>query len=425
MNAKQIAALGGELRRFLGRFASCFRTRNGRSHFRTYVEGQLGPLERKSVEPIADAAGVPMRSLNQFLSLVRWDEDGARDQIQQIVMAEHSGPENIGILDETSGVKKGTETACVQRQYCGATGQVENCFVSVHLVFASGDFHTPIDSALYVPRVWAENKARCRKVHMPPDVGYRPLHEIALEQLRRAKKNSVRLDWVTADERYAEVPAFLTALEDEGLHYVLEVPKGFSGWTQRPPVRAGDEEERLPRIAANAPRPVSVASLVERGGALAHKPFTAYHIKDTFKGPDVWEVRECPFFQHRDGRVSQRLRLLHVRNVLAGTEKFFITDAPPSEPVETLLRVAFSRWRVERSFEDCKGQIGFDHFEVRGYPSIKRHMVLSMVSHLFLAAQKERLRGGKSARHGLPSEERRRCAARRAHAVTQGSSTTA
>lgn len=85
MNANEIAALSGELLRFLGQFAPSFRTRNGREHFRTYVEGQLGPLERKSVEPIADAAGVPMRSLNDFLKEMRWEEDAVRDQVQRIV----------------------------------------------------------------------------------------------------------------------------------------------------------------------------------------------------------------------------------------------------------------------------------------------------------------------------------------------------
>lgn len=414
MKAIEIAALSGELRRFLDGFAPAFRTRHGREHLRTYVEGQLGPLERKSVEPIADAAGVPMRSLNDFLAEVRWDEDAVRDHVQRIVAAEHRGAENVLILDESGFPKKGNDTACVQRQYCGASGKIDNCVVGVFAAFASGDFHTLIDGALYVPKdTWAEKPKRREKAGIPDDVGYRPIHEIGLELVRRAKQNGVPIDWVVTDERYAEVPAFLTGLEEEGLHYVLEVPRGFSGWTQRPPTHAGDEDVRLARILADAPRPQNVASLTEAGATLARKPFTAYHVKDTFKGPEVWEARECAFFHHRSGRVSGRLRLIHMRHVLDKTEKYFVANAPADVPIETILRVALTRWRVERCFEDSKGEIGLDHFEVRGYGSIKRHLVLSLVSHLFLARQKARIGGEKALRHRVPAQARRRGAAAR------------
>jgi SRSO17 transposase len=47
--------------------------------------------------------------------------------------------------------------------------------------------------------------------------------------------------------------------------------------------------------------------------------------------------------------------------------------------------VAFSRWRIERLFEDSKTELGMDHFEVRNYLSIQRHLILTCVSHLFLA----------------------------------------
>jgi SRSO17 transposase len=39
----------------------------------------------------------------------------------------------MGIIDETGSAKKGDKTPGVQRQYCGASGKVENCVVTVHL----------------------------------------------------------------------------------------------------------------------------------------------------------------------------------------------------------------------------------------------------------------------------------------------------
>src|SRR5438045_8957547 len=118
MHPHQIEALRPRLDEFLAEFAPFFATRNTRAHFRTYVEGQLGPLERKSVEPIADAAGVSSRNLQEFLSLLTWDEDAVRDQIQRRVARDRGDGESIGLIDETSFAKKGTATACRHGHAC-------------------------------------------------------------------------------------------------------------------------------------------------------------------------------------------------------------------------------------------------------------------------------------------------------------------
>jgi len=73
------------------------------------------------------------------------------------------------------------------------------------------------------------------------------------------------------------------------------------------------------------------------------------------------------------------------RNVLSGELKYFLSNARESTTVETLLWVAFSRWKIQRLFEDSKMELGLDPFEVRKYASISRHLLLGCVSHLFLA----------------------------------------
>jgi SRSO17 transposase len=64
-------------------------------------------------------------------------------------------------------------------------------------------------------------------------------------------------------------------------------------------------------------------------------------------------------------------------------------------PLTTLLRIAFSRWIIERLFEDGKTEIGLDHFEMRRYVAVMRHLIVSMVSLLFLVKETDRLRGKK------------------------------
>lgn len=125
MDADQIRALEPLLREYLDRFAVCFPRRDTRTHFPRYVQGQLSDLERKSVEPMALKMDVPVRTLQEFLSQHKWDHLKMRDHLQHLVRdgaptvgwsgGDGSGGETIGIIDETSAVKKGDTVYASER----------------------------------------------------------------------------------------------------------------------------------------------------------------------------------------------------------------------------------------------------------------------------------------------------------------------
>jgi len=114
-------------------------------------------------------------------------------------------------------------------------------------------------------------------------------------------------------------------------------------------------------------------------------------------------VRETRFFPNEDGAPGKEQRLVIAREVLTGEVKYFLCEAPAEVPLATLLFVAFSRWHVERLFEDAKGEVGFDHFEVRCYRSLMRHLVLTAMSLYFLCEQTGRLRKKKPELDALAS----------------------
>ena len=174
MDANQIRKVGRALPRFLDEFGGCFGRCDTRRYLKIYVDGQMSELHRKSVEPMALQAGVPPRSLQAFLGLLEWDEARLVDRVQQHVAREHAHPWAIGVVDETGCGKDGRHTACVQRQWCGSLGKVENCVVSVHTGYAVGNFHCVLDSDLFVPEGWADDPARRKEVGMPADVTHRP-----------------------------------------------------------------------------------------------------------------------------------------------------------------------------------------------------------------------------------------------------------
>jgi SRSO17 transposase len=390
MTLEQIQSLRSQLSSYLGEFADCFISCDTRFHLREYVQGQLSNLPRKSVQPIAHAMDVPPRTLQEFLSFSDWDHDRLRDTVQRVVQRDHGQDQSIGIIDESGHPKKGSKTACVHRQYCGASGKVDNCVMSVHLCYASfdGRFRAMLDGELYLPeRGW--DAARRREAGIPDEVLYRPKYEIALEQVRRARDNGVQLGWIVADEWYGQKPAFREGLEEMGQRFVLEIPKNLMGWTREP-------------ADADVPRG-EVQNLARWSKPMRKQEWTKYHVKDTNMGAMVWEAKFCPFWIKRADAVVGPYWLVVARDPLDPEAiKYFLSNAAAGVPAEVILHVGFSRWPVERCLEDEKSELGLSHFEVRKYLAVLRHMRVTQVSHLFLARQTQRLAKKKSRGDDLP-----------------------
>lgn len=414
MDADQIRRLKPRLIRYLGEFDDCFSRREARQHFSTYVEGQLSDLGEKSCEPIALAAGVPPRNLQEFLAAYKWDEDRARNRLHEMVVRDDAGPNAVGIFDETSDVKQGDKTPGVQRQWCGTAGKTENCIVTVHLAYATGDFHCLLDGELYLPESWSEDRDRCRAAGIPDEVVYRPKWRIALELLDRARTNGVVFDWLTFDEGYGGKPEFLREVAGRGETFVAEVPKTCTGWlrpprvTRRPFQRGRGRGRKTPRLRSDSPPAIRVENMLKYSPQLRDQPWVRYRVKDGEKGPMVREVKHARITVKDDqGLPGMRLHLVVARNVLEPEEvKYFLSNAAEEVPVQTLLLVAFSRWRVERCFEDQKQELGLDQWEGRRWLGLKRHLIITSVSYLFLARVQKDLRGEKSGPDGVPGAYR-------------------
>ena len=274
MTAEQIRTLGPAFTSYLHEFRGCFQDVRTIGHLNTYTRGLLSDLPRKSVEPIALAAGCAVRTLQEFLTHHCWAHARMRDQLQRRVAREHlpapgeALPEGLGVvgwIDETSVAKKGDKTPGVQRQHCGSTGKIDNCIVTVHLACRAGDFMALLDSDLFLPEEsWHQDRDRCREAHIPEEVVYRSKWKIALEQLDRAKANGIRFDWLTFDEWYGGKPGFLAELDSRGQFYVAEVPANFMCFPTLPKYHS-TQSSPLPPNASITPRSGANPSARPRG----------------------------------------------------------------------------------------------------------------------------------------------------------------
>jgi SRSO17 transposase len=401
MTVDQILSLRPELDRFLAEFDGSFGRSEPREHLQQYVRGQLSNLPRKSVEPIALFNEVAPRTLQEFLNSDVWDHSGARDVVQRIVACDHEDPKAIGIIDDSGHPKSGKKTPGVQRQYCGRLGKTANCVVTVQLAFSSYDtrFRTMLDTELFLPESWSNDRERCRDAGIPDDVVYRPKHLMALDMLDRAKANGVHLEWVLGDIWYSEKPAFLDGLEQRNYRYVVEIPRNLHGWLYDP--RQGPEQ--TPRHPAR-----DVEHLCRHAKPMSRQAWTPFRIKNTEKGPMVWNVKSAPFWLSRGDQVIGGYHLIWATDPLhPGEEKLFLVFDPLGDTLATWLRVGFARWPVERVIQDGKTELGYSHFEVRKYQALIRHFTITKISNLFLARQTERLRGEKPVDHHQSSSRSR------------------
>lgn len=158
-----IASLGRMLAHFLAIFADCFAGAKGRHLLAVYVRGLLSELQRKNVEAIALKQSIPPRTLQRFLESIKWDHDEVLRRCRRWVVAEQSDPQAIGVIDESGTAKSGNHTVGVQRQYNGNRGKIENAVVNVALSFATSTFQCLIAARMYLPKEWAEDKARRKK----------------------------------------------------------------------------------------------------------------------------------------------------------------------------------------------------------------------------------------------------------------------
>jgi SRSO17 transposase len=382
MTDEQLDGLGPALDDFLRPYLFCCGYTQTFAHLHTYCRGLLSDLKRKSVEPIALASGCAVRTLQEFLRDHLWHYTGVRQQLQGHVAAvlptvPSDDLGTVGLIDETSALKSGTQTPGVQRQYLGCVGKVANGIVTVHLGVCRGRYKTLFDAELFLSQEWAADKDRRQQAGIPKELVYRPKWQIALEEVDRARQNKVQLDWLTFDEEYGKAPEFVCGLDQRNLSCLAA-----AATPSRP-------------AAAVKGRPAE--EVVRQSPAFQKQAWRKVKLPQQTGGQQVWEVKAAQVWQMQDRHWSQRTYwLIWARNVATGEEKYFLSNAPPEAKVQTLVRVGFRRWNVEHAIRVAKGELGFTHYEGRNYTALLRHQTLCLLMLTFVAEHTQRLRGEKS-----------------------------
>ncbi|MFW0797811.1 IS701 family transposase [Gordonia sp. CPCC 205515] len=319
----------------------------------------LSGLETKNCWTMAEMAGhsSPDR-LQHLLSRAKWEADDLREDLQRMVVDGLGVDQAVLVVDETGDLKKGTNTVGVQRQYTGTAGRIENSQVAVYLTYATRVGHALIDRALYLPRSWTNDPARCTAAGVPDDIGFATKPALAADMIIRAHAAGIATDWVAGDEVYGDDPKLRTMLATNKIGYVLTVGCHRQVIVDGYYIRADDLADTVPAR--------SWKRLSAGDGAKGQRWYSWARV--AVCEPDL------------PGHHWMLIR----RNDTTGELAYHRCHHPRMVSLAELVRVAGRRWTVEESFQSSKGLTGLDQHQVRTWRSWHRWTILVMLAHAFL-----------------------------------------
>ena len=330
-----------------------------------HVASQVVP-NQVGVPPIGGQQALhPVGSgVARLLSTYVWDADLVRDDLTGYVVEHLADAEAVLVVDETGFLKRGDKSVGVQRQYSGTAGRIENSQIGVFLAYAASRGRTLLDRELYLPQVWAEDWERRREAGVPEDVSFRTKPQLAQLMLERAVESGVPFDWVAGDEVYGNDRNLRLWLEREGLSHVLAIKRSEKLWAL---TEKGPRQVRADRLA----------SQVEETG------WVRCSSGDGAKGPRVYDwatVEIRPLKEPGKGYWLLSRRSLSDPGELA----YYVCYGLAGTALKELARVAGTRWAIEECFEEAKGQVGLDQYEVRRWDGWYRHITLAMLAQAYL-----------------------------------------
>jgi SRSO17 transposase len=145
------AQLRAALEAAVARLTPHFPNPAARASAGAYLQSLLSPVERKNSWQLAEAAGLANPyPFQHLLGRAHWDAEAVRDAHRQHVLAGLGQENAVLAIDETGFIKKGDKSAGVARQYCGASGKLDNCHVGVFLSWQPANGHALLDRVLYL-----------------------------------------------------------------------------------------------------------------------------------------------------------------------------------------------------------------------------------------------------------------------------------
>ncbi len=278
----------------------------------------------------------------------------------------------------------------------GQLGKQDNCQVAVSLSLANHHASLPVAWRLYLPKEWASDEERRRKVGVPEKIEFLTKPQIALEQIEAACEAGLPRGVVLMDAGYGCNTQLRAGVSALALTYVAGILPNTAVWTSDteplPPKKWSGRGRRAKRLRRDdGHKPISVEELALGLPRRAWRKIT-------------WREGSCERLSSRFARV--RVRAAHRDYTLTeprpeewllvewpeGEEKptkYWFSTLPKTIAFRKMVDIAKLRWRIERDYQELKQEVGLGHFEGRGWRGFHHHATLCIAAYGFLVSERE------------------------------------
>ena len=373
-----------------------------RARFDAYCTGLNLALERKSIEPMAaalapDNVAATHQSLQHFVADAPWSDAALLERVEALVDEAMGEAPRYWLVDDSGSPKKGSHSVGVARQYCGQIGKQDNCQVAVSVSLATHDASVPVAWQLYLPEAWATDTERREAVGVPEHIVFRTKAQIALDQIRTRIERGLTPGLVVADAAYGYDIAFREGLDALGLTYSVGVKANTSVWApgvEPLPPKPWAGRGRRPKNMVVAPghEPQSVEALArslpgQKWRTVTWREGTNGDLSGRFARV---RVRAASRDHQRVERRAEQWLLIEWPRQEPEPTKYFLSTEAASTTLAELVATAKIRWRIERDYQELKGEFGLNHYEGRSWRGFHHHASLCIATYAFTVI--ERLR---------------------------------
>jgi SRSO17 transposase len=392
--------LAEQLRQHWTRFHDCFttQTRDTSEHAYEYLRGQLTMDSDRTYAGIARRLdGGDGQALQHFMSNSPWSSQSVYRQIQaEIGATPQLAQGSLLLLDESADEKADVKSAGAARQYNGRFGKVDICQVAVVLGYAnwqSGPWTTwaLVDSELFLPKEWftPAMAALRHKLGVPGERRFASKPDLGLQMIRRAKAQGLPFDAIACDDLYGRDGNFRTALDQEGMVYVADVPAHQQVYLEPPQIG-------VPKSTARTGRPKSKLrilngvkpSRVDQVARCSDLPWSRLLIRTNERGVLADDFTARRVWTWRKGAHQAREEWLLIRIERNGDHTYVLSNAPLDTPLRRLADWSCGRYFVERALQDAKDEQGWDEFQAQKYLGWAHHTALTACALWFIAQTK-------------------------------------
>ena len=374
-----------ELASYLAPFTSVLPREEAILHFAGMIKGRLADIKRKSIWDICSSieGAEEYRNMANFMTRSPWDDDAMLLVYQEKLGETLSDPMGMITGDGSDFHKKGNMSAGVARQYCGERGKIDNCQAGVFIGYAGSHGFGLIDYELFVPEKWfgddyEERRAKCR---FPDRLVFMTKNEILSRMINKAWSSGLfKGRYVGVDAAFGHDHVFLDSLPLD-LVYFADVHSDDQVFLGRP-------EMVLPTYCGKGRRPVKPipsfpAQSVKDIVADESVPWNDVVPGNGSKGPMISRDKLFRVVEIRDGEPGKEV-WLYARELEDKSIRYALCNESKEATLADLRIPATTRWSIEQCFKECKQYLGMGQYEVRTWHGWRRHMPLTLISHLFV-----------------------------------------